>query len=93
MADLPSGASGLLVREYRGKEADQLITRIDPDVVFLIAELCGHERQSAEELGQRKTRVELLEALSAAAIALEILPQRARSGPPEALGSAAPAST
>ena len=32
MADIPGGASGLLVRDYKGKEADRLVTRIDPGV-------------------------------------------------------------
>lgn len=58
MADVPGGASGLLVRGYRGKDADRLVTRIDPGVVSLVAELRGHEKQAAEELGQWKTRVE-----------------------------------
>jgi hypothetical protein len=56
MADLPGGASGLLVRDYRGMEADRPIPRIDPEVVSLVAELRGHERQAAEEFGQGKTR-------------------------------------
>ena len=30
MAVLPGGASGSLVRDYKGKEADRLVTRIDP---------------------------------------------------------------
>jgi hypothetical protein len=30
MADLPGGASGMLVRGYKGKEADRLVTRIGP---------------------------------------------------------------
>jgi hypothetical protein len=58
MTDLPGGASGLLCRDYKGKAADRLVTRIDPGVVSLLAELRGHERQAAEELGQRKTGVE-----------------------------------
>ena len=33
MADLPGGTSGMLVRDYKGKEADRLVTRIDPGVV------------------------------------------------------------
>jgi hypothetical protein len=33
MADLPGGASGLLVRDYKGKEADRLVTRLDPGMV------------------------------------------------------------
>jgi hypothetical protein len=40
MADLPGGASGSLVRGYKGKEADRLVTRIDPGVVSLVAERC-----------------------------------------------------
>jgi hypothetical protein len=51
---VPGGASGLLVRDYKGKKADRLVTRIDPGVVSLLAELRGHERQAAEELGQWK---------------------------------------
>jgi hypothetical protein len=49
MADLPGGASGLL-RDYKGKEANVPVVRIDPDVVSLVAELRSHERQAAEEL-------------------------------------------
>jgi hypothetical protein len=48
MADVPGGASGLLLRGYKRKEADRLVTRIDPGVVSLVAELRGHERQAAE---------------------------------------------
>jgi hypothetical protein len=48
----------LLARDDKGKEADRLVTRIDPGVVSLVAVLRGHERQATEELGQWKTRVE-----------------------------------
>jgi hypothetical protein len=58
MADVPGGGSGLLVRDYKGKEADRLVTRIDPSVVSLVAELRGLERQGAQELDQWKSRVE-----------------------------------
>src|ERR1019366_6426190 len=58
MADVPGGASGILRRDYKGKEADRLVTRIDPGVVSLVAELRGHGRQAAEELEQGKNRVE-----------------------------------
>ena len=51
MADVPGGGSGLLVRDYKGKEADRLVTRIDPGVVSLLAELRGHEPQAAKEFG------------------------------------------
>src|ERR1035437_7949147 len=50
MADLPGGASGLLVLDYRGKDADWLVTRTAPGVVSLVAGLRGRERQAAEEL-------------------------------------------
>jgi hypothetical protein len=42
MADLPGGASGSLLRDSKGKEADWLVVRIDPGVVSLAAELRGH---------------------------------------------------
>jgi len=48
----------LLVRDYNGKKADRLLTRIDPGVVSPLAELRAHEWQAAEELGQRKTHHE-----------------------------------
>ena len=48
----------MLVRGYKGKEADRLVTRIDPGVVSLVAELRAHERQAAGELRQWKRRVE-----------------------------------
>jgi hypothetical protein len=51
MADIPGGASGLLA----AKEADRLVTRIDPGVVALVADLRAQERQAAEKLGQWKT--------------------------------------
>ena len=50
MADLPGGISGLLIREYRGRRGDRVVTRIDPKVIALAAEL--RERQAAEELGR-----------------------------------------
>jgi hypothetical protein len=58
MADLPGGASGMLVRGHKNKKADRLVTRIAPGVFSLVAELRGHERQAAEELGRWKYRVE-----------------------------------
>jgi hypothetical protein len=58
IADFPSGASGLRVRDYKGRKGDRLMTRMDPGVVSLVAELRGHERQAAEELEQWKTGVD-----------------------------------
>jgi hypothetical protein len=51
MADLPGGASGILRRDYKGKRADQLVTRIDPGVALLVAELRGHERPGRRGIG------------------------------------------
>jgi hypothetical protein len=39
MAEIPGGGTGLLVKDYKGKEADRLVTRIDPGVVAMAAEL------------------------------------------------------
>jgi hypothetical protein len=33
VADIRGGASGMLVRGYKGKEADRLVTRTNPGVV------------------------------------------------------------
>jgi hypothetical protein len=57
MADIPGGSTGLLRREYKGKKADRLVTRIDTRIISLSAELRAHERQAAEELGHWKTGV------------------------------------
>jgi hypothetical protein len=75
MADLPGGASSLLVRDYKGKNADRQVTRIDPGVVSPVAELCAHEQQAAQEFGRWKTRAEERKPLDAspAAITLALL--------------------
>jgi hypothetical protein len=52
-------------RDYKGKEAERLVTRIEPGVVLLVAELRGHERLAAEELGQWKTGIEERKPLDA----------------------------
>jgi hypothetical protein len=57
MAGLPGGSTGLLLRKYKGKKADRLVTRIDPAIISLVAELLRHERQAAQEVGQWKTGV------------------------------------
>jgi hypothetical protein len=72
MADLPGGASGILRRDYKGRRADQLVTRIDLGVVSLFAEICRHERQAAEELGQWKTGVEEPKPLDASPAAFTL---------------------
>jgi hypothetical protein len=58
MADLPGGASGL-VRDYKGKEADWLVTPIDPGMVSMVAELRGHEPRGAQGLGVSSAAITL----------------------------------
>jgi hypothetical protein len=72
MADVPGGASGLLVRDYKGKEADRQVGRIDPGVASLLAELRAHERQAAEELEQWKTHVEEHKVIDASPAAITL---------------------
>jgi hypothetical protein len=72
MADVPGGASGLLMRDYKGKEPDRPVYRIDPGVVALLAELRGHERQAAEELEQWKTHVEERKVIDASPAAITL---------------------
>jgi hypothetical protein len=52
----PCGASGLLARHSKGKEADRLVTRIDSGVVSLVAELRGHERPGGRGTGAQGLR-------------------------------------
>jgi hypothetical protein len=47
MAEIPGGATGLLCKDYKGNEADRLVTRIDTGVIALSAELRAIERQQA----------------------------------------------
>jgi hypothetical protein len=58
MADVPGGASGLLCREYRGKDAATPVVKVDPGVISLTFALLSHERQAAEELSQWKAPVQ-----------------------------------
>jgi ABC-type Fe2+-enterobactin transport system substrate-binding protein len=53
----------VLVRDYKRKKADHLVTRIDPAVVSLVTELRGHERQAAEELDQMSQALNRLRAM------------------------------
>ena len=56
MADVAGGwSTGLLVRDYKGKEATAEIYKVD---TALLAELHAQERQAAEELGQWVTKGE-----------------------------------
>src|ERR1019366_3548923 len=54
-----------LCRDCKVKEANRLVTRIDPGVVSLAAERRGHGRHAAKELGQWKTHIEERRATSA----------------------------
>jgi hypothetical protein len=72
MADLTCGASGLLVRDYRGKEADPLVTRIGPGRGLAVAELRAHGQQAAQELGQGKTHLEERKPLDVSPAAIKI---------------------
>jgi hypothetical protein len=62
----------LLVRDYKGKEADRLVTRIDPGVVSLRAELRARERQGHRELEQWKTGVEEPKVIDASLAAIRL---------------------
>jgi hypothetical protein len=73
MADLPGGASGLLVRDYKGKKADRLVARIDPGIIPLVTELRGHERQAAEELEQWKAHHEERKVIDASPAAITLV--------------------
>jgi hypothetical protein len=65
MADVPDGASGMLCRDCKGKKADRLVTRIDPGVVSLVAELRVHGRRAAQELERWKTHHEVRKVIDA----------------------------
>jgi hypothetical protein len=58
MAFVPGGRSGLLCREFKGKDGKKESYRVDAGMMALLAELRAHERQAAEELGQWDTKSE-----------------------------------
>jgi len=49
LADIPGGNTGLLVRDYKGRNADKPVYKAD---TALMAEMRATERQAAEEMGQ-----------------------------------------
>ena len=55
-AEVPGGTTGLLVKDYKGKDADTLVYKVDTG---LLAELRNHEKQAAEELRQWSEKREL----------------------------------
>ena len=57
-AEVPGGTTGLLVKDYKGKDADTPVYKVD---ISLLAELRAHEQQAAEELGQWSEKRELPE--------------------------------
>src|ERR1035437_10148570 len=63
----------MLARDYKGKTADRLVTRIDPGVVSLVAELRGHGQQAAEESGQWKTHIEERHVIDASPAAITLV--------------------
>jgi hypothetical protein len=65
-------ASGMLVRGYKAKKANRLVTRIDPGVVSLVNELRGYEWQAAEELEQWKTHHAAPKPLDASSAAVTL---------------------
>jgi hypothetical protein len=65
----------LLVRDYKRKEADRLVPRIDPSLFSLVAELRGYDLQAAEEVEQWKT----VSPASSRAIAPHFSPSSRRS--------------
>jgi hypothetical protein len=58
MVDVPGGDTGMLARDYKGKESDTAVYRIDPGIVGLASELSGHEKQAAVELQQWRSHIE-----------------------------------
>jgi hypothetical protein len=74
MADIPGGVTGLLCKDYKGKDADQLVTKIDTGVMALSAEFRALERQ-AEELAQWEVVIESRKVVDAtpAAVILGIV--------------------
>jgi hypothetical protein len=51
MAEAPGGSTGLLVRQYQGRQA-MPVYKVDTGLLSLLSELRAHEKQAAEELGQ-----------------------------------------
>jgi hypothetical protein len=52
LVEIPGGSTGLLYKDFKGKEADRLVTRVDRAVLAIAAALRAIERQAAEETGQ-----------------------------------------
>jgi Terminase small subunit len=72
MAHISGGGSGMLCVDYKGKEADVPVVRIDPGIVAVVAELRAHEKQAAEELEQWKTHIEVRKTVDASLAAITL---------------------
>jgi hypothetical protein len=59
------------------------VTRIDPGVVSLLAELRGHERRAAEELGQWKTHHEERKVMAKIYLTHRAIGRKLESWPPK----------
>jgi hypothetical protein len=57
LAEIPGGDTGMIVKDLKGRNADQPVYKFD---AALVAELCRHEKQAAEELGQWITNITTL---------------------------------
>jgi hypothetical protein len=69
---MPGGSTGLLVKDYKGKESSKAVYKVDTG---LLAKLRGHERQTVEKLKRWKTHHEERKVIDAspAAITLALL--------------------
>jgi hypothetical protein len=54
-AEVPGGETGLLVRDYKGKDANQVVYKAD---VALMGRIESHLREASVQLGQRVTKTE-----------------------------------
>ena len=82
---IPGGTTGLLVKDFKGKDADRPVYKID---TATLAELRAIEKQAAEELGQW---TEKQVPLGSAAVRTSITVRFIKAGPPDDLGRYIPA--
>lgn len=85
-ANIPGGSTGLLCRDYKGKDANQEIYRVDTG---LLQEMRFHEKQAAQELGQwseeaDEGRTDEVQRFSGTMEELLILYRRVTGGAPAA---------
>ena len=68
-ASVPGGSTGLLTKDYKGKQADTPVYKVD---TALLSELRAHERQAAEELNQWKAVIDERKMIDASPRAIEL---------------------